>query len=181
VPGKEYVVAVDPAGGSPDGDYSTVQVVELTTGIQCAELQQHLNPLELARVSAALAREYGGAILAVERNNHGSGVIAYVSAVERYRKLYEHGGQAGWLTSAASKPEMVNRIAVQLVESPWLFLSRALLEECRTFINRANGGSGAANGAHDDCVMAMAIAQSVRAEWLGGGAERWRRKAGAVS
>ncbi|HEY5055703.1 MAG TPA: hypothetical protein VII58_06055 [Acidobacteriaceae bacterium] len=158
-----------------------MQVVELTTGIQCAELQQHLNPLELARVSAALAREYGGAILAVERNNHGSGVIAYVSAVERYRKLYEHGGQAGWLTSAASKPEMVNRIAVQLVESPWLFLSRALLEECRTFINRANGGSGAANGAHDDCVMAMAIAQSVRAEWLGGGAERWRRKAGAVS
>ena len=28
------------------------------------------------------------------------------------------------------------------------------------------GRTGAANGAHDDCLMAMAVAQGVRAEWL---------------
>ncbi len=178
VRGKEYLVAVDPAGGSPDGDYSAAQVIDLASGIQCAELQQHLGTLELARISAALAREYGGALLAVERNNHGSGVLAYLDAVERYTNLYEQSGDAGWMTNAASKPAMVDRIAVQLVESPWLFLSRTLLEECRTFVNRPNGGSGAAGGAHDDCLMAMAIAQAVRAEWLQGGARR-RRKAGS--
>jgi hypothetical protein len=177
VPGKEYVIAVDPAGGSPDGDYSAAQVIDLATGLQCAELQEHLRALELARVIASLAREYGGAIVAVERNNHGSGVLAYLSLGElRYTNLYEQSGEAGWLTNAATKPAAIDRIAVQLVESPWLFLSRSLLEECRTFINRANGGSGAANGAHDDCLMAMAIAQSVRSEWLEGGARRWRTR-----
>lgn len=31
----------------------------------------------------------------------------------------------------------------------------------------AGGRTGAANGAHDDCLIAMAIAQAVRAEMMG--------------
>lgn len=73
LPGKSYVVAVDTAGGGSEGDFAAVQVIELLTGVQCAELRQRLGVLELARVSAELAREYGGALLAVERNNHGAG------------------------------------------------------------------------------------------------------------
>ncbi len=60
VAGKEYLVAVDTAGGGMDGDFAAVQVIELETGLQCAELQQRLGTLELARVAAELAREYGG-------------------------------------------------------------------------------------------------------------------------
>jgi len=41
-----------------------------------------------------------------------------------------------------------------------------LLAECRTFITQPGGGTGAASGAHDDCLMAMAIAQAVRAEMI---------------
>jgi len=174
VPGKEYVLAADPAGGSPDGDYSAAQVIDVETGIQCAELQQHIGGLELARVLASLAREYGGALLAVERNNHGTAVLAYLTMVERYTRLYEQPGGAGWLTNAATKPAAIDRIAVQLVDQPWLFLSRTLMEECRTFLRRTNGSSGAAGGAHDDCLMAMAIAQAVRAELLESGPHRRR-------
>jgi len=54
-----------------------------------------------------------------------------------------------------------------LVESPWLFFSRRLLGECRTFVSMAGGRTGAASGAHDDCLMAMAVAQAVRAELAG--------------
>jgi hypothetical protein len=39
-----------------------------------------------------------------------------------------------------------------------------LLEECRTFVRRENGTAGAAAGAHDDCIIAMAIALAVREE-----------------
>jgi hypothetical protein len=53
-----------------------------------------------------------------------------------------------------------------LVQSPKLFHSRRLLRECRSFVTQQGGGAGAANGAHDDCLMAMAIAQAVRAELL---------------
>ncbi len=65
VSGKEYLVAVDTAGGGGDGDFAAVQVIEMGSGLQCAELQQRLGTLELARVSAALAREYGGARIVV--------------------------------------------------------------------------------------------------------------------
>ena len=162
--GKEYLVAVDTAGGGADGDFAAVQVIEVGSGLQCAELQQRLGTLELARVSAELAKEYGGAMIAVERNNHGAGVLAYLDSVERYARVYEQMGVAGWLTTAGSKPGMVSRMGALLVESSWMFFSRRLLGECRTFVTMAGGRTGAVNGAHDDCLMAMAIGQAVRAE-----------------
>src|ERR1700722_707687 len=167
VAGKDYLVAVDTAGGGADGDFAAVQVIEMSSGLQCAELQQRLGTLELARVSAGLAREYGGALIAVERNNHGAGVLAYLDSMERYARVYEQAGVAGWLTTAGSKPGMVSRMGALLVESPWMFFSRRLLGECRTFVATEGGRSGAANGAHDDCLMAMAIGQAVRAELVG--------------
>jgi hypothetical protein len=54
-----------------------------------------------------------------------------------------------------------------LVDKPELFNSERLLRECRSFVRLANGRSGAQSGAHDDCVMAMAVAHAVRAEFLG--------------
>ena len=171
IAGKDYVVAVDTAGGGADGDFAAVQVIEMESGMQCAELQQRLGTLELARASAALAREYGspgrGALIAVERNNHGAGVLAYLDSVERYARVYEQSGVAGWLTTAGSKPGMISRMGALLVDSPWLFFSKRLLGECRTFVSMAGGRTGAANGAHDDCLMAMAVAQTVRAELMG--------------
>ena len=167
IPGRRYVVAADSAGGGSEGDFAAVQVIEVERGLQCAELQQRLGPLDLASAAAALAREYGNAKLVVERNNHGSAVLAYLDSIEHYRNPYTASdGQAGWLTSAASKPAMIGRLGALLVESPGIFASLRLLEECRTFVNMANGRTGAANGAHDDCLMAMAIAQAVRAEML---------------
>ena len=165
--GREYLIAVDTAGGGADGDYAAIQVIEMATGLQCAELREKAGVLELARIAAALAREYNGGMIAVERNNHGSGVLAHLEASEQYRRLYEQDGQPGWLTNASTKPRMVSRMGVLLEQQANLFQSRRLLEECRTFVNHGNGRTGAAQGAHDDCLMAMAVAQSVRAERLG--------------
>jgi len=166
LPGREYIVAVDTAGGGPDGDFAAVQVIDAATGVQCAELQERLDPLELAHVAADLAREYGGALTVVERNNHGGTVVAYLSTVERYERLYRQDGQAGWLTTSVSKPEIVSRLGALLVDRPQMFLSRRLLGECRTFVRNEHGRSSAASGAHDDLVMSMALAQAVRAEKL---------------
>jgi hypothetical protein len=169
MPGKDYVVAVDTAGGGVHGDYAAVQVIEVGSGAQCAELQEKLNTLELARVAAGLAREYRGAVIAVERNNHGAGVLAYLDATERYTAVWRgRDGEPGWLTTAGSKPGAVSRMGALLVETPWLFYSKRLLGECRTYVTFEGGKTGAVAGAHDDCLMAMAVAQAVRAEMLGG-------------
>ena len=163
--GRVYCVAVDTAGGGEDGDFAAVQVVELRSGLQCAELQERLRPADLARVAAALAREYGEAVLAVERNNHGAAVLAYLETSERYARVYRgDDGQAGWLTTAVSKAGTVTRMERLLRDAPELFRSRRLLGECRSFVSGENGRMAAARGSHDDLVMAMAVAQAVRAE-----------------
>lgn len=175
-PGRSYVLGVDTAGGGEGGDFAAVQVVELATGLQCAELQERISPAELAGVVAELGREYGGvngeALLAVERNNHGSAVLAYLETAERYGRVYRQSGLAGWLTTASSKPEMVAGLGVLLRESPGRFMSRRLLRECRTFVRGERGTTDAAPGAHDDLVMAMAVAQAVRSEMLAAGGAR---------
>jgi hypothetical protein len=165
--GKEYLVAVDPAGGGSEGDYSAAQVVELDTGLQCAEFAGHVGGLELARLVTALAAEYNQAWLVVERNNHGSGVLALAETVCEYKRIYRQGGQAGWLTTSMSRPAALGRLDAGLVDRPECFQSRRLLGECRSFVRLPDGGSGARPGTHDDRVMAMAIALGARAEMLG--------------
>ena len=167
VPDKHYLVAVDPAGGGSEGDYSAAQVLELEKGLQCAEFAGHVGGLELARLVTDLAREYNRAWLVVERNNHGSGVLALIETVCGYGKIYQQGGQAGWLTTSMSRPAALGRLDAGLVERPECFQSRCLLAECRSFLRLPNGGSGARPGTHDDRVMAMAIGLGARAELLG--------------
>ena len=167
--GKEYLVAVDPAGGGCDGDYSAAQVLEMETGLQCAEFAGHVGGLELARLMTALACEYNQAWLVIERNNHGSGLLALADTVCGYKRVWRQGGQAGWLTTSMSRPAALGRLDAGLVEQPERFQSRKLLAECRSFVRLADGSSGARAGTHDDRVMAMAIGLGARAELLGRG------------
>ena len=169
--GRRYILGVDTAGGGSDGDYACAQVIERTMGMQCAELHGHFPPYELARRVAELGQRYEGALVAVERNNHGFGVLAHLNSLE-YENLFEKDGQLGWLTSAASRPAMIENMAAVLIAEPELFHSPRLLEECRTFVRHPDGSAAAADGAHDDCVMAMAIALAVRRQDVGRGVKK---------
>jgi len=165
VAGNKYLIAVDPAGGGAEGDCSAIEVLDLDTGMQCAEFAGHVGGLELAELVAALGGEFNQARVVVERNNHGSGVLLMLQDHLKYGPVYRgRDGQMGWLTSSVSRPQMLGRLAAALVEAPGLFMSRGLLAECRSFLRLANGSVGARSGAHDDRVMAMAVGLAVRAE-----------------
>lgn len=166
MPGKEYVVAVDPAGGGSDGDFSAAEVLELETGLQCAEFAAHVGGLELANVVTRFANEYNGAWIVVERNNHGSGVLSLIENVCHYGRVYRQQGQAGWLTNSVNRPAIIGRLNACLIDQPEILMSKKLLEECRGFVRFRDGNTGARGGAHDDRVMAMAIGLGARAELL---------------
>jgi hypothetical protein len=166
VAGKQYLVAVDPAGGGSGGDYSAIEVLEIETGMQCAEFAGHVGGLELARLATELANEYQHAWVVVERNNHGNGVLAHLESSCGYDRLYVRGGQPGWLTTSLSRPAMLGKLDAALVEEPGRFMSKRFLSECRSFVRLADGRTGARTGAHDDRVMAMAIGLAARAELL---------------
>ncbi len=160
-PGREYVIGVDPAGGGAGGDYSCAEVIDRQMGTQCAELHGHYPPRDFAQKLVDLGREYNVGLIAVERNNHGHAVLALLRTLE-YPNIYLQKGQDGWLTSSVSRPAMIENLALALAEEPAKFRSVRLLNECRTFVRRADGNTGAAAGTHDDCVMALAIAWEVR-------------------
>jgi hypothetical protein len=164
--GKNYLVAVDPAGGGTRGDYSAIEVIDLESGLQCAEFAGHVGGLELARIACELAAEYNQAWLVVERNNHGAGILAYAETPCGYGRIYKQDKKPGWLTTSLSRPQALGRFASALVDEPQRFMSRRLLGECRSFVRLANGSTGARTGTHDDRVLAMAIALAARAEVL---------------
>jgi len=160
--GRKYILGVDAAGGGSGGDYACVQVIDRLSGLQCAELYGHYTPEELAAQAAKLGREYNDALMVVERNNHGHAVLAMLERVEKYAPLYGNPRYSGWVTTALTRPTMLERFGAILVSNPELFESRRLLEECRTFVRRDDGRIAAAEGAHDDAIMAMAMALAVR-------------------
>jgi hypothetical protein len=162
MPGREYMVAVDPAGGGSDGDYAAIQVLDAVTGLQCAEYQARCSLLGCAERAATLAREYNDALLIVERNNHGAGVIAYLTGAVKYARIFEQDGQAGWLTTALSRPRVLEQVERLLSEGAESVMSARLLREMKTFVRDARGRTGAAEGQHDDLVMAMGIGLAVR-------------------
>ena len=159
---KQYVVALDPAAGLSTGDYSAAQVIELEAGMQCAEYQGHAGGRELAELVAELGHEYNDALVVVERNSIGAASLAMLEEVCRYPRIYRQNGQAGWLTTVLTRPAALARLNTALIQEPGRFLSQRLLGECRTFVRHEDGSASAAAGAHDDLVMAMAMAFAVR-------------------
>ncbi len=116
-------------------------------GLQCAEFAGHVGGLELARLVSGLRREYNHAWLVVERNNHGSGVLALArEPCADYPRIYRQAGQPGWLTTSVSRPAALGRLGAALVEQPERFKSRRLLAECSSFVRLPNGSTGARAG-----------------------------------
>ena len=166
MPGRDYIIGVDTAGGGVNGDYACAQVIDRDTGKQCAELHGHLTPEETAVRVTALANEYNQAVVAIERNNHGEAVWYLM---REYPKLYENftEDRKGFQTNVSTKPRVITLLGQLLREAPELFSSARFLRECRTYLRQNDGSTNAAAGAHDDTVMAMAIAQYVRQELTG--------------
>src|SRR5579863_7549159 len=164
--GKQYIIGADPAGGGSEGDYSCAVAIEQNTGLQCAELHGHFPPREFAGKLIELANSYNQGLLVVEQNNHGHAVLAHLR-MEGCANVFRDGGHDGWLTSAVSRPSMIENLAAVLALEQTIFHSPRLLNECRTFIRHADGSSSAAAGSHDDVVMAMAIALAARQKLAG--------------
>ena len=177
-PGVDYLIGVDPAGGGVHGDYSCAEVIDRKMGMQCAELHGHFSLKDLAAKLVLLGTEYNSAVVAVERNNHGAGVLAHLERMG-YPHIYEEKGWNGWNTTALTRPAMIETLVAVMMEAAEMFRSARLWNECRTFVRTANGRPQAASGAHDDCVMAMGIALAVRDAgigWKGPRETLWRHE-----
>jgi hypothetical protein len=172
-PGRSYVIGADVAEGGAEGDFSAAVVVDLETGLQCAELMARWPLSRFAQELARLGECFNGALIAVERNNHGHAVLYALQHEFSYSRLYQHAesasgtGKLGWPMNARTKPQAIGALEQMLRDAPATFASRRMLEQCRSFAYGDDCAMAALPGTHDDLVIAAAIALAVREQ--GGG------------
>lgn len=166
--GRPYVVGGDTAG---DGsDWFVAQVLDNVTGQQVAVLRHRLDEDTYARQLYCLGKYYNDALLAVEVNFSTYPVKLldlmgytnqYVRQVEdqfdgRIRHAY------GFRTDRLTRPVIISELIRILRSDLSTVFDEATLLEMLTFIRNEKLRPEAEAGAHDDCVMALAIAHYVR-------------------
>lgn len=170
VHGLTYVIGADVAEGLQGGDFSCAFVVERLTGRQTAIWHGHLDADLFGSLLINLGRYYNMAWLAPERNNHGLTTILKI-VEQRYPRVYvetvveppaKSRNRYGWLTSSSNKHVIIDNLVSEIRDGTSAIVSGETLDEMLTYIQTEDGRYSAQAGAHDDRVMAAAIAKHVR-------------------
>lgn len=169
-PGHPYVLGGDTAGEG--SDYFTAYVLDNTDGYQVAELRQPLSEILYARQVFCLGHYYNTALLAIEVN---FSTYPELKLEEwHYPNLYQRERfdtfsntmvkSFGWVTSPKTRPMILAGLHTVMEEAPELVVSFETLGEMLTFVYGKDRKPQAADGEHDDLVMATAIAYQARSQ-----------------
>lgn len=166
--GVPYVIGGDTAGEGSDS--FTAHVINNITGEQCAVLCHPYDEDIYAKELYCLGMFYNEALIGIEANT----TTYPIRELERlgYRKQYIRETEDnfthrpkysyGFRTTALTRPVMIANLVALMREHLELIHDRATLEEMLTFVRSEKGRAEAQNGAHDDLVMALAIAYYIR-------------------
>jgi hypothetical protein len=172
-PHEEYVIGCDTSEGIEEPgkplaeqphDASAAIVRKRRTGEHVATLWAMLRPNELADKLVPLACLYNGALIAVERNNHGHATLLWLVQHHRYPNVFfDLDGRAGWLNTAPKRTSALDVLEREHRKGPPHYSTpdAALVKQQLSFIVDPHGVARAAQGAHDDLVIADAIAWDV--------------------
>ena len=183
--GRKYVIGVDCSEGIPGGDYGIVAVLDRETCEQVALVKGRFRPRELAGHVIRTALDYNRALTGVERQNHGHAVLEKIEDAKQERPHFRGGwlywfnkpsdtwrsmdqrerrSRMGWSTDGTTRQIMLDDISEAVTIGTMKIRSRDFLQECTTFRKQSNGKYAADSAAHDDEVMAWAIAVQMRKE-----------------
>jgi len=172
-----YIIGSDTSEGienktasGKEHDYSTAEVLDLDTLEQVAEIKCHLEPDVFAEELRRLGVYYNKAMIGVERNHPGYGVLLELRKKYKniyYMEIFEEATQTrkkklGWLTDPKTKPLMVGEGDRIIREGLATIHSPELLSELMTFVRLADGKTEAQEGCFDDLVIAWLIALQIR-------------------
>jgi hypothetical protein len=175
---KSYMIIADVARGD-DRDFSAFQVIDIVNFEQVAEFQCKLSTRDFARVLIAAGTEWNNALLVIENASIGWDVVqsvleshyqnVYFSpksmgdlTPETYISRYDTGQTIpGFTNSTKTRPLVISKLKECIHDKGFVFRSKRLLEELRTFIWEG-GKPKASSGYNDDLVMAAGIGAFVR-------------------
>jgi phage terminase large subunit len=169
---KPYVIGADTAGTGED--YFTAKVIDNTSGKCVATLRkQHIDEDLFAEQLYCLGRFYNDALIGVE-TNYSTHPVRHLLSLG-YENLYVSRTMStlgdvadkhyGFITTSVSRPIIISNLVSVMRENLYLETDRQTLNEMTTFIKRNDGKSAACDGAHDDLVMASAIARYISIDY----------------
>ena len=166
--GRPYVVGGDTAG---DGsDWFIGQVLDNITGEQVAVLRHQYDEDTYSRQMYCLGKYYNDALLAPE-SNYSTYPVKLLNLMG-YRKLYMRQVEDnfegklrmsfGFRTDRLTRPVIISELIHVVRDNMSCINDEDTLLEMLTFVRNDKLRPEAEEGAHDDCIMALAIAYYVR-------------------
>lgn len=165
-----YVLGGDTAGTGID--YFTGKMIDNTNGRTVATLRKQKIDEDLyGEQMLCLARYYNDALIGIETNysRHPIRVIQKYGYTNLYlRERVDEVSKKvervyGFETTRKTKPIIIGEL-VELMRDPSIEVDTETLKEMTTFVKKDNGKMEAIEGAHDDLVMAKAIAHFISSQ-----------------
>lgn len=169
-PGHVYTMGVDIATGEAH-DWSAIEVFDLATGCQVAELQIKETPKQLAAMADYIGRWYNMAFMVPERTGIGVSVcqelmdMAYPSLFKKGmmpsadKKIPKNTGHVGFATTGQGKPIINKALIDNLGRDGFEIKSMRLSKQLETYVHLGAGRTGAEKGSmNDDMVIAAGLA-----------------------
>lgn len=166
--GVPYVIGADTAGDGSDN--FVAQVLDNRTGEQVAVLRHRTDEDLFAKQLYCLGMYYNVALIGIEAN-----LSTYpIMELERlhYPKQYVREKiddythnvvrSFGFRTDTKTRPVIIATLIKAVRDDITLVSDADTLEEMLTFVRNEDFRAEAEEGAHDDCVMALAIAHYIR-------------------
>lgn len=168
--GVPYVIGGDTAG---DGSDSFVaQVLDNRTGEQVCTLRHQTDEDLYTMQIYCLGVWYNTALIGIEANwsTYPIRELERLHYPKQYVRetmdTYTHKPTKsfGWWTSTKTRPVIIAELVKACREDINIVCDRTTLEEMLTFVRDEHFKPTAEEGAHDDCVMALAIAHAIRGQ-----------------
>jgi len=185
VKAHRYVIGIDASSGT-SSDYSAIQVVSVEGFEQCAEWQGMVDPDKLAEAAFLIACVYNGALCVPEvTGGFGFAVTKRLQALigkwqgppaskprlytqKRVEQISNRFTDfLGWNTTVKSRAQMLDVLEQSLRDASLEVYGIRTLSELAAFTSVQNVNTGeyrsprAAQGEHDDLVIALAIAAHI--------------------
>lgn len=163
--GAKYIFWIDPAGGegATDNDPHDGVILKLTAGglEHVASVQSRMEQKPFAYKVAEIGTRYNKALLVVERNGVGKGVLNYLVNDIAYSNLYlerkadgELTGSWGWNTDHANKAMMVSDTITAIKNDTVVSYDRKLVRQLRALVYK-DGKITVKKSVHDDRAMSF--------------------------
>lgn len=163
-----YVLAIDSSSGKGE-DYTALQVLDVETFDQVAEMQVKIPPEQAAEVAYKLGRVYNDALIVCEiTGGWGFAVDQKLRRELKYKNPYtrhvldriskKFTDKAGFDTTRNTRPLILAALEEAVRERELGLFSLRSVTEMGSFIINDNGKPEARPGSHDDLVLSLAMA-----------------------